>query len=26
LKFLQLIYSNDRYVIFKILSNYNQTQ
>jgi hypothetical protein len=26
LKFLQLIYSNDRYVIFKILSDYNQTQ
>jgi hypothetical protein len=26
LKFLQLIYSNDRYAIFKILSNYNQTQ
>jgi hypothetical protein len=25
-KFLQLIYSNDRYDIFKILSNYNQTQ
>ena len=25
-KFLQLIYSNDRYAIFKILSNYNQTQ
>jgi asparagine N-glycosylation enzyme membrane subunit Stt3 len=25
-KFLQQIYSNDRYVIFKILSNYNQTQ
>ena len=24
-KFLQLIYSNDRYVIFKILSNYNQS-
>jgi len=24
-KFLQQIYSNDRYVIFKILSNYNQT-
>ena len=26
LKFLQLIYSNNRYVIFKILNNYNQTQ
>jgi hypothetical protein len=25
-KFLQQIYSNDRYVIFKILSNYNQTE
>lgn len=25
-KFLQLIYSNDRYVIFKILSDYNETQ
>jgi len=25
-KFLQLIYSNDRYDIFKILGNYNQTQ
>ena len=25
-KFLQLIYSNDRYDIFKILSSYNQTQ
>ena len=24
-KFLELIYSNDRYVIFKILNNYNQT-
>ncbi|MGA2386527.1 MAG: hypothetical protein ABSG33_08340 [Candidatus Bathyarchaeia archaeon] len=24
-KFLQQIYSNDRYVIFKVLSNYNQT-
>ncbi len=24
--FLELIYSNDRYDIFKILSNYNQTQ
>jgi hypothetical protein len=24
-KFLELIYSNDRYTIFKILSNYNQT-
>jgi len=26
LRFLQQIYSNDRYVIFKILPNYNQTQ
>jgi hypothetical protein len=26
LKFLQQIYSNDRYVVFKILNNYNQTQ
>jgi hypothetical protein len=26
LKFLQLIYQNDRYVIFKILSSYNQTE
>jgi hypothetical protein len=26
LKFLQLIYSNNRYDIFKILSSYNQTQ
>ncbi|MGO8806122.1 MAG: ArnT family glycosyltransferase [Candidatus Bathyarchaeia archaeon] len=26
LKFLQQIYSNNRYVIFKIISNYNQTQ
>jgi asparagine N-glycosylation enzyme membrane subunit Stt3 len=25
-QFLELIYSNDRYDIFKILSNYNQTQ
>ncbi len=25
-KFLQLIYSNDRYDIFKILNNFNQTQ
>jgi hypothetical protein len=25
-KFLELIYSNDRYAIFKILSSYNQTQ
>jgi hypothetical protein len=25
-RFLQQIYSNDRYVIFKILSDYNQTQ
>jgi hypothetical protein len=25
-KFLQLIYSNDRYAIFKVLDNYNQTQ
>ena len=25
-KFLQLIYSNDKYAIFKVLSNYNQTQ
>ncbi|MGD0644930.1 MAG: hypothetical protein ABSA75_08510 [Candidatus Bathyarchaeia archaeon] len=25
-KFLELIYSNDRYAIFKILNNYNQTQ
>jgi hypothetical protein len=24
--FLELIYSNDRYDIFKILSSYNQTQ
>ena len=24
-KFLQQIYSNDRYIIFKIMSNYNQT-
>jgi hypothetical protein len=26
LKFLQLIYSNNRYVIFKILDNYNETR
>jgi hypothetical protein len=25
-KFLKLIYSNNRYAIFKVLSNYNQTQ
>ncbi len=25
-RFLELIYSNDRYAIFKILNNYNQTQ
>jgi hypothetical protein len=25
-KFLQLIYSNNRYAIFKVLDDYNQTQ
>ena len=25
-RFLQLVYSNDRYAIFKVLNNFNQTQ